>query len=322
MKYVNQIIHLIRGFWAPFDKNNAKIVLLCLLSATIFWLFNALNKEYTARVDYPIEFVYDKDSLVSVKELPENISLNVTGGGWNLLRKTLRVKTKPIIIDLENPGGVKFLTQYNLLNFASDQLEELAVNFVISDTVFIDIDQKISERCKVLVDTAALDLAEGYFLNSDVVVSPDSVTLVGPKSIISTFNGNITLTIPDTQIDDRYNEDIGVNLSLPESVASSPEKVNVSFDVLEYEPQSITLEFANVNVPDNNTYTLRSRTARLHYLLPKSRKGSVDTADFRIIADFSKIDKADSTLLLQVEKTPGYVKNMEIENPEVKVIMR
>ena len=61
----------------PLRKANWTIILLCFSTAATFWFFNALNKVYTTRIDYPIELVYNKDSLVLVKEPPREIAINI-----------------------------------------------------------------------------------------------------------------------------------------------------------------------------------------------------------------------------------------------------
>lgn len=319
MKYVDEIKKIIRGLRAPFKSSNAKVILLCLLGAFIFWLFNALNKEYTTRIEQPIEFYYNKDTLISVRDLPKRISLNVTGGGWNLLRKSIGLNAKPVVINLENPTSIRYLTQYNLLNIVSDQMEELNVNFVISDTVYIRIEKKIEKNFAVGVDSSAIDLARNFFIVSPIRTDPDSILLEGPEPTLLSLPGEISLTIPDVQIDDHFDEDIAVNLSVTGPVRSHPEKVHVAFQVSEFENQTIQLKYERVNFPDDKMVRMSKNLADVTYKLPKDRKGVVDTAQFSIVADFEKLNQEDSTLLLLVEESPPYLREVEVLNPLVKV---
>ena len=52
---------LLRGIKKLFssEKSKWRVVALCILGATTFWFFNALNKQYATRINYPIEFLYD-----------------------------------------------------------------------------------------------------------------------------------------------------------------------------------------------------------------------------------------------------------------------
>lgn len=321
MKYVDQIKKIIRGLWAPFHSSNAKVIFLCLLGAFIFWLFNALNKEYTTRIDQSVDFLYDRDSLISVNELPKKISLNVTGGGWNLLRKSIGLDANSLVINLENPTGIRYLTQYNLLNIASDQLEEVDVNFVISDTIYLRIENKVVRKFAVDVDSSAIDMAKNYFIISDIRVNPDSILLEGPEPHIDALSDTILLSIPDMQIDDNFEEDVAVNLSIPGPIVSQPEKINVSFEVREYVNQTTQVKYARKNFPEDKMVRLSKSLADVTYKLPSERKGEMDTAAFSIVADFKDINMKDSTILLSIEESPSYLREVELLNPKVKVII-
>ena len=118
---------------------NWKVVVLSLVGATTFWFFNALNKSYDTNINYPIEFVFDKDSVVVMKPLPENIRMNVSSGGWNLLRKTYWFNLPPIEIELTNPTSVQYMDRGLLFPIVVNQMTELRVNYIVSDSLFIDI---------------------------------------------------------------------------------------------------------------------------------------------------------------------------------------
>ncbi len=110
--------------------NNWKVVLLSIIGATTFWFFNALNKDYDARISYPIEFQFDRDSVVIMQPLPTTLSIDVSSGGWNLLRKTFWFNVTPIQIVLENPTEIGFYTRNSLMPIVSDQLDELKINYL------------------------------------------------------------------------------------------------------------------------------------------------------------------------------------------------
>ena len=69
-------------------NENWKVVVLAVAGAATFWLFNALNKNYDTRLNYPVVFEFNRDSVVVVTPLAEEINIDVNGGGWNLIRNT------------------------------------------------------------------------------------------------------------------------------------------------------------------------------------------------------------------------------------------
>lgn len=62
---------------------------MCVVTATTFWLLNALNKDnYTTIVNQPISIDYDEDEYMAVKPLPQVIKIEINGNGWDLLKST------------------------------------------------------------------------------------------------------------------------------------------------------------------------------------------------------------------------------------------
>lgn len=126
------------SFWFIKTKNDWKVLLLSLLAAATFWFLHAMNMDgYNTTVDYPIEYVYDKDSLTKTDITPEAIQINVTGSGWNLLNKSLGIGMKPI------KKVVKKLPQDNWIKtrrYYSEIVEmnpNVKVNFIAPDTLHL-----------------------------------------------------------------------------------------------------------------------------------------------------------------------------------------
>jgi len=137
MSFFNSIFSILR-----FNKKNWKAVVLCIFTATVFWFFNALNKDYTTTISFPLAFDFDRDRFIAVKPLPQDVRINVTGIGWNLLRRSSRLKVPPLIIPLERPVDVKKIVGSTLPVFFANQLADFQINFVITDTLRLAIEPK------------------------------------------------------------------------------------------------------------------------------------------------------------------------------------
>src|SRR5215216_6687499 len=102
MRFFNSILNILR-----FNRRNWKAVALCIFAATVFWFFNALNKNYTTNINLPLVFDYDRENFMAVRPLPEAVRFNVTGLGWNLFRRSAGLKIPPLVVPLPQPGEVK-----------------------------------------------------------------------------------------------------------------------------------------------------------------------------------------------------------------------
>jgi hypothetical protein len=123
-------------------KNRLRIILLCISGAVVFWLFNALNKEYTTEISYPVQFVMENSKLIFAEEPPQKIQLEVTGVGWNLLRYLLHLYVEPIRIPVEKVTKKGLVSQNRLYSIFTKHLKDLKVNKVMIDNLYLHTQPK------------------------------------------------------------------------------------------------------------------------------------------------------------------------------------
>lgn len=289
--------------------------MLCIIAATTFWLLNALNKRYTTKINYPIEFLVDNpEAVVVVEELPSKVEIDVSGGGWNLLRRTIWFNVSPLAIPLNNPTEVKHIPGSSLVPLISDQLSDISLNYVITDTLKVDIEAKLSKSAYLRIDSANINLAPSYRIVSEIVINPDTVTFVGPSSIINQLPDTVYLTLP-TAIASDFNEDIKINGVESNLVSHVPQEVNVSFEVAPFIRQTSVVEVTPLNFPGDSSMTILDRKVEVIYTVQEEMAGAIDEDDFKVWADFNKFDRDDSTIAPVLESIPNFLLDVKI-NPE------
>lgn len=315
MKRVKEILHWFKGLFSPSKKENWRVVLLCLLAATTFWILNALNKRYTTKISYPVEFLVDNpEDVVIVKELPSKVEIDVSGGGWNLLRKTLWFNVNPLTIPLSNPTQVKYISGTSLVPLISDQLSELSLNYVITDTLKIDIEEKISKTAFVRIDSQAIHLAPSFRLVSDIVIQPDSVTFIGPSSLINQLPDSVYLILPDNIAND-FNGEVNINMATSNLVSHYPASVNVQFDVASFVRETHVVAVQPINFPADSSVLLLDNKVEVIYYVQEENKDIATESDFQIMANFKNMEKADSTINATLEDIPDFIDDLKV-NPE------
>ena len=208
---------------------NWKVVLLSLGGATTFWFFNALNKDYNAVINYPIEFQFARDSVVILDPLPSSVTIDVSSGGWNLIRKTLFFNVTPIQIELENPTEISYYTRSALFPLVIDQLEELQINYLVTDTLYINIDKKKTKKFLAKIDSLKIPLKDSYRLTSSIQITPDTIELTGAQSFLDTLGQYYYLSFDTKEIDDSFDKKIEVEGARTSTTYISARKTAVSF---------------------------------------------------------------------------------------------
>ena len=305
---------------APLRKANWKVIILCFSTAATFWFFNALNKVYTTRINYPVQLIFNRDSLVAVKDPPEKIAINVTGGGWPLLKRTISANTKSVKIRLENPVQTQYFTAANLLPFFSDQLTDLNVNYISADTIFFKIEPFAEKRLSIKLDSSSIQLKENFYITSKLTVGPDSVNFRGPVSLIKKLPDVFMVSLPDKNINNMFDEDLSLDLFSPSIIKKNPEVIHVMFEVEEFIEQTADLDVGLVNFPYDSSIYIQSGTIGATFKVQKRFRNEIVYSDFILIADLTEISKKDSMINIEVLRVPAYIKDFSISERKVKVV--
>jgi YbbR domain-containing protein len=167
-------------------KKNIHIVIISIFFSILLWGSISLSKDYYITVDIPVRVVNFPGGYSSATKLPEKISAKIRGNGWKLVSVNLGSDLE-YIVSANNDTGKKYINLFNSLSdnqwLASD-MEVLDLN---PDTLSIYI-EKVSEKKVAIEHNLDLSFKDGYGLASNIIISPDSITLTGPVSLVKKIN--------------------------------------------------------------------------------------------------------------------------------------
>jgi hypothetical protein len=244
MKLLKSLFNLLH-----FNRKNWKAVSFCVLAATIFWFFNALNKTYTTTISFPLRFDYDNRFYLPVKPLQDELRINVTGMGWDIFRRTIGLRDQPLIIPLERPVTVKKIVGSTLPALFSTQLEAFQVNFVANDTVYIDIQPKTTRWLHLSSDSIGNSIDRNYGIIGVIRLNPDSVQLEGPVEMVSSIPDPYPVNLQSDNIDQDFSEDIDLKIPHEDFISVTPAQVRISFQVERFVEITDTVKLEISNIP-------------------------------------------------------------------------
>jgi hypothetical protein len=215
-------------------KTDYKAIAICLLAAIIFWIMNALNKDgYSLRIPFPLQFSYNDSLYIPTQPLPEKISVNVSGNGWNLLRKVFAVNVNPIKYSISKPLKTRMLNTGSLTDSVSEYIKDVKINYVVADRFELEFDRKISKQFTVKVDSSNISLKDRYVITSLINVNPRIITLTGPESVLEEMGSTILVKVPSQRLQDNYDDEVKLLLPKNSLIKANKDRVAVSFEVAE-----------------------------------------------------------------------------------------
>jgi hypothetical protein len=296
--------------------SNLKVVALCVLTATTFWILNALNKDgYYTIVDYPIEFYYDRTDFMAVEELPSNVKIEIQGNGWDLIRKYFRFNVSPFVIELQNPSREQVILTRNIRRELSDKLLPTHLTTILTDTLRVNIDNVVTRKVKVQVDTTEATLGRNIRYATPITVDPAFVTVRGPASIVQRLGGNFTVKLEEERITNNYSKllPIKVPKELSDYLRLVEDNVLVEFKVVEFLEGNKRLKLRKVNFPDKVGVEQDISSVIMSYLVDERYVNDLKEEELEGILNYNNRNRQDSTVTVQLNKRPPYIENISFE---------
>jgi hypothetical protein len=300
VSFVKSIFNFLR-----FNKRNWKAVVLCIFAATVFWFFNALNKRYTTNISFPVMFEYDHERFVPVKSLPATIRMNVTGSGWDLFRRSAGFKIPPLVIPLEKPTEIRKIVGTTLPGVFASQLERLQINFVITDTVRIDMEERLKRKFNVSLDSADQYIHRDYGLNSKPAIKPDTVWLEGPKRIINSLPETLQLSLREKDLKKDFNEEVELDLKNQSLITVTPPTINVSLDVVKFVEVDKQVRLSIINIPSRLKQGGVIKEIACTYRLPADVAKTFSGDSLVAVLDLKNTPRGNHKLVPEIQGLPA-----------------
>lgn len=307
---------------SPKKLSDLKVVVLCIAAATTFWILNALNKDdYSTVVDYPVEFVFDRENFTPIEKLPETIQVEIKGNGWDLLQKFFQLNTTPYSIELRNPSDKKYLLTSELKRPLGEFLNPTQLVSVLDDSITYKIDEIQIRDIQPVLDTLSFSMAKNYRIIDEIKFSPNKLTIKGPSSILSNLAKGYPISLKESGIDKTIQKEVEVAIpsELSEIISIEEKTVTIQFEVVAFLEGNKRLKLTKINFPRTVTLEDEEVSMMMYYLVDERNAPQLKDMEFEAVLDYSKRNREDSTITVRVKPMPDYLEEVRVEPPLIKL---
>lgn len=304
-------------------KNDRRIFIfaLCLFLATALWFLNALSKDYTTVVTYPVRFVNPPQNMFLTSNPPAKFQLKVDAHGFSLLRHKLSLSSSPIILDLttiqqEEDGFKNIVTvqTQNLISRISNQVSsEITITDITPQVLTLIFDSLETKMVPVEVNIKT-DFKSQFYQKGAIAASPESIQISGPTSVLDTIQYLKTEFTEIKGIDSDIEKKLKVNH--PENTDISHEKITMQLPVERFTEKEINLPVQVKNKPEGMNIKLFPSEVKVSFLVGMSDYENITAADFRAFVDYNEADYDTETLEVNIESKPSFIQMRRI-SPQV-----
>ncbi|MCD6355321.1 MAG: hypothetical protein J7L95_07215 [Prolixibacteraceae bacterium] len=296
-------------------KENKRIVafLTCLLIATVLWFLNALSKEYTTTLSYPVKYITPPKNQFLSNSPVTKFELKVDAYGFTLLRHKLSLSYSPIVLNLtaitKNSSvvnGVYTIRTRDLLRRISEQVSsEISISEIRPDIIRLQLDS-LKTKTVLVKPNYKLNFKPQFNLKGPIEISPKKVKITGPAHELDTISFVTTEFVSLDKIDSEIKKSIG--LVYPDNTSVNPEKVTLLVPVEKFTEKEFRVPVQVINKPAKTMVKLFPSEIKVVLLVGLSKFDNISVFDLKAFVDFSSITPTSETLEVTIKAKPTFVK--------------
>ena len=303
------------------SKGRFRFFLFFLLLSFTFWTSTKLSNTYIVEESFSIIWINIPNGIIPSSENQQmNVSISASGIEiliYRLINKSINISLSQADLSREKGlvdlRGQEFFIQKQFFeNTKLNILNPLFLEFKFS---------RLEEKVFTVVPQIEINLRAGYLIDSSLKVTPDSILVRGPKSILDTLNSIQSESIIADDLYENFRKKVSLR-SIPE-IQLSESKVTVEVAVSRYTEKEFLLNIEVINLPLGNRVKLFPPKAKVRVTLPLSVLRTIKASDFNLVVDYNNIFKdAEKKLDLIMIRRPSSVKKVILEPKKVNYLIR
>lgn len=312
----NKMLQLFRS------KKLNVFVLFFIISLTIL-ILSKLSQNYQGTLVFKVKPINVKDTQVILNDSLNQLNVTIDTYGFEWLRYAI---SKPVVeVDLESDviliDSILIWTEKKGFSNISKQFgKDIKVININPDSLVFryDINQVKKVPVKVDLDVSFL---QGFNTLDSLKVTPDSIKLIGPASLLKSIN--FIKTKHKTFSDLKGNVDKTIQLvmdGISDDVKVESNTVQFHLEVSKFTEGIVTLPVAIVNVPEDVKINYFPKQVTVKYATTINDFNSISEEDFKVECDYAN-SKNNSYLIPKIVASPKNVKNIRLQEQQIEFII-
>ena len=295
-----------------------------VISASI-WMLNALSKNYTSIIEYPLIYTDFPEDRVFVGEMPGHLDLQINAHGYALLRYKMFRKPVPISFKISafnmsrrsDSSSDYILTRYLRDQISTQLPAELQLLEIKPDTLHFQFTERVSKKVKISADVA-FTIDNQFTIKDEVRLTPDSVLITGPDLILDTLFSVSTERIDLGLLTRDYNDKLRLK-QIPE-LQYEVSRVECSIELERFTEMQVPVAIDVLNLPDSTQLQTFPSRVMLTCRVGLSKYDRIEGHPFRAVVDYELIDDRTKVLSVSIQNLPVYLLGYEYSPKSVEFL--
>ncbi len=293
------------------------VFVIFLVLSTGLWFLNALRKEYTTTISYPVKYEEFPSDFILLGTPESKLQLKIKSLGYSILPYYLGKILDPELLNVSsfrrirngNRDGSYIPTREMRKKFSNKLSNGIELLEVYPDTLFVYFEKK--ERKKVPVNfDSELVFEKQFYQSGKISIKPDSVEIAGPASLVD----SVSFVNLDFEFKETLKDSLVRNIGLKsiDNIEINPSRVVVDIPVEPFTQKSLRIPVDHLNIPDSLILKCFPGEINITFTVAASRFNTLKPQDFSAIIDFNlnSLSGLPDRLKVKLLEQPEGIKNV------------
>ncbi|MDG1793944.1 MAG: hypothetical protein P8H44_05265 [Flavobacteriaceae bacterium] len=299
------------------------VFVLFLVLSFLISLLVKLSNTYTQTLKFELVPTQLLSNEVLISNASKSIKVTLSGKGFELLK--YYIYPPKIEVDFSQLNKDKALYYWtersqfeHIINYFDEKVTLKSIN---PDTILYPYDRQFIKKIPVEIAVKS-SFAVGYDLVQPFRSDPDSITLMGPESVLKSINAVRTKTTTFTAVNTTINKVVGLDIkNKSNQLTYSHKKVSIHAEVDKFTEGTVSVPVTIVNVPENLTINFFPKEIRVLFYTSLKAYNSVKAHQFSVECDFNALTTDNKYLNPLLVTQPKTVKTAKLETTEFEYVI-
>lgn len=306
-----------------------KILLFSFFLAVsmLIWTLNALSKNYTTEIKYPITFTNFPEKKVQINDLPDDLDLKVNAHGYALLRYKFMNRPLPINFRVSSFTMNRFsgdssklylLTRYAREQIARQLPSELELIELSPDSLIFQFASEVKKLVQVKADIS-FDIGKQFTVMGDVELMPDSIIVTGPDIYLDTLSQIWTERMQLGMLDKSYSKTLNI-LKKP-GFSYETDKVECNIELEKRTELQVYVPIMIEGLPDSMRMQTFPQKIRVSGVVGLSNYDRVSPESFWAEVNYKDVLENKKRIPVDLKQHPDFLINLDFYPKTVEYLL-
>lgn len=297
------------------------IFVVFLLVSVVFWFLQTFKEQTTAYIDYKLTITGVPKNVIFTSDVPEKVTVTVTGRGFAVLDYLTKKKERELVIDysqLTHADGMLTIDNNVWKRVISRQIGN-SLKYTSVNPSILEIYYSTGEHKYVPIVFGGKARVDAQHVLCDILINPSYVDVYAPDNQFDTVTTISTEAARFTGLKDTTI--VRLALLPPKGVKCIPDSVDATICVDLFTTKTLKVPIYCENIPADKILRTFPLNATVTFRVSASMYQDISETDFAVVVDYKSITPDLKKCQLIVRTQPDGISNVQVSPQYVDYVI-